>query len=360
MSGLSRSSAITGLPKELLIMVLFRVRKATSARSFVSILLCCRYWFYTGRDILYGDIVLASATIITFMERFPYQCFSKIRTITISVDGQDKQLSESLVQDFCRLWCLVPALKNLTRLNTLSFTVLRTSDRDGSPYCPTKPDFIRALLANLPKSVANLNMDIAGYGIGYPFNDSSILEELERIAPKLHILRLRLTYLDSHRIWRLLKRQQVTLKILHVDTHTKDGIPLPSRSIHEISDGGLHCFTGTRLKGHAELQLVQPAQLDMFNHLTGSQGMITLRGARVFIPREDGSINSLSRLSIALDQHKPPILTPLDLEGVLSAMAGWYRTATGALVPEPQFCSNHESWLRSTSEIIHMGEAHLR
>lgn len=92
------------------------------------------------------------------------------------------------------------ALKNLTRLNTLSFTVLRTSDRDGSPYCPTKPDFIRALLANLPKSVANLNIDIASYGIGYPFNDSSILEELKRIAPKLHILRLRLTYLDLYRI----------------------------------------------------------------------------------------------------------------------------------------------------------------
>lgn len=78
--------------------------------------------------------------------------------------------------------------------------MLRTSDRDRSPYCPIKPDFIRALLANLPKSIANLNIDIAGYGIGYPFNDGSILEELERIAPKLHILRLRLTYLDSHRI----------------------------------------------------------------------------------------------------------------------------------------------------------------
>lgn len=337
-SPLPSSSTITTLPVELLTIILTIVRNNTPVERYLDTLLCCRQWWEIGQDILCQDIVLTSSTITTFVERLSPRSFSKIRTITISFNGQEH----------LRLERMIKALGQLTRLHTFSFTVLH-----GPIDANTSPDFrprsrdVWALLDNLPRSVSNLNLDIAGYG-SMPPSQKAIRNIVQSIPPQIVNLRLRLGSLEMEEILKLINHRQRDLRFLHVDVcrfgHDLDPLP-PSNMAH------LNRLTSTRVDFPVNLVLARPFEFQITDHVTEDRMTTTVRAIRIFISNGDGAWNYLPRIALTFDSSKPEILVPQDpVETFLSAVAGWYQTATGALLPGFQDLHEYDSWLGIVSE----------
>lgn len=345
---LPEGNAIAVLPVELLTIILTIVRNSTPAKQYLDTLLCCRQWRTIGQNILHQNIVLTSSTIATFIEKFPSEYLSAIRTITISVDSRDEKLRKDLAQDPYGPWLMVVALGHFIQLHTFSFTVLGRSRANSSPYCPTQDSYIQALLKHLPQSVSNLNLDVAGYGVIFPFRKSA-QKMIEEIPPQIINLRLRLGSLEVDKTLGHLNFRQKALKSVHIDVCSPN-IDLESPLLSSTTR--LDRLTSTRLDSPMQLDFDTPFELQLTNHVTEYRMNMAGRATRVFASNGDGAWDCVHRILLTLNPSKPDILAPKDPEAILSAIAGWNRTATGELLPGFQDGHEYDLWLRRISEIL--------
>lgn len=327
------SNAIAELPVELLTIILTLVRKNTSARQYLDILLCCRQWWRIGHKILHQDIILTSSTITTFIKKFPCKYLSAIRTITISVNSRDKKLRRDLAQDLYGPWLLVVAFEHFIKLYTLSFTILRGSRTNLSPYCPTQDSYIEVLLEHLPRSVFNLNLDVAGYGVILPFRKSA-QRMIKEIPSQIVNLRLRLGSLEADRTLEYLDFSRKAFKFLYIDVcslNIDSKSPLLSSVAPTIR---LNRLTSTRLNYPSmQLDLNTPFELYFINYVTEYQVDMAGRATRMSASNRDGAWDCVHRYYLTFNLSKPDILAPRETEAILSAIAGWSWTATRELLP---------------------------
>lgn len=348
---LPSSNAIAVLPVELLTIILTIVRKNTPARQYLDTLLCCRQWWGIGHKILHRDIILTSSTIATFIEKFPSECLSAIRKITISVDSRDEKLRRDLAQDPYGPWLMMVALGHFTQLHTFSFTVLGRSRANSSPYCPTQDSYIQALLKHLPQSVSNLNLDVAGYGVIFPFRKSA-QKTIEEIPPQIINLRLRLGSLEVDKTLGHLNFRRKALKSLHIDVCSPNiDLESPPHSSTALTTR-LDRLTSTRLDSPMQLDLATPFELQFTNYVTEYRMNMAGRATRIFASNGDEAWDCVHRILLTFNPSKPDILAPKDTEAILSAISGWNRTATGELLPGFQDDYEYELWLRRISETL--------
>lgn len=204
------SPPLFGLPYELLTSILFWVRTASGARSFLSCLLCCKAWLHVARPLLYHDILLTNTNLEAFVKRSDFSHGGLIRSLTIRIAHiqratdltaphpyafieDEDHARQREIQESKRLWSYLEELSGrlaqLGCLITFALTV-STAPRQFGFAIPRR--IVAKVIEGLPETCVNLEIDTHGRDYSEP-GSTHLCETIREIVPRLRNLRVRLT-----------------------------------------------------------------------------------------------------------------------------------------------------------------------
>ena len=187
---------------------------ATSSRSFLSTILCCRRWRDIARPLYYKDLTLTNRTLPRFARKFTSAANAQAvhsLSVAITPDNSHRQPdAKPGTQDFAeglalisregclpaqRLWAdmevLATRLPAMSNLVSFSLALVPNTVTEGFFF---NRETLGTLVLSLPKSCTALSLDTRGEDRDVP-GTGHLCDALHTVLPRLEHLRLRLALL---------------------------------------------------------------------------------------------------------------------------------------------------------------------